>query len=721
MRTHWARQGRPATLNCTLKAPSDSNFSLEWRKDGQLIHSAYGDEPGHSSPGLQGRIGRSDALGLTVHSVQREDEAVYSCSIVRFYSTAPAAPVVGPPVRLVVNVPPIISEPSHGEIIFAEESNPAEIKCVSSAVPPPEVSWIKNGKIVSASNILSIPNVTVGHQGSYSCLSANSEGRVEAVIELRFPKRVHFDYPPQNKSVVAGSSSFWNCHATGYPDRINYEWKFEGAPVKSTAVGKRVHTGNGELAIRDVKKEDRGWYTCHASNIFGESMTAAYLDVQYLPETLSNNPEVYTLGVGSNATLKCAADANPKVTMVNWSRNGHFVATKDKDFLELHNVSMDDAGLYICEVFNSLGRGTPFEMHVIVAQPPAFIVKPPPEIRVKVGAKLDLRCAGFADPSPIQYWIRNQERTASEGFSIDNVTYEDEGIYECIVSNAVSTIKSETRVHVEDTRPQPPAIKEVECDGDRGLRINWQGGFDGGHPQRFIAYAEELGEEEERSTAMERRAETDNTEVTVENLSPFGKYRITVEAVNRLGSANSTSVDRHVCTKLASPEDPRLDRDRLVWQPVEGAHSYRVEMRNGGGQYAQVAEVLHPHYTISTAARLSEEVDLRIIGLRPPFAPSTPSRPVTIAMRGTSQDGNLLFRLCGGFFFFIFLALIFLFARRNSSKLRRKEKNATNSPPFHSSGCAVNTPQIVRQLYNNSNPLPLTNIGHYRRQKRFVH
>lgn len=38
---------------------------------------------------------------------------------------------------------------------------------------------------------------------------------------------------------------------------------------------------------------------------------------------------MYTLAVGTNATLKCAADANPKVTMVNWTRNGHFVATKE--------------------------------------------------------------------------------------------------------------------------------------------------------------------------------------------------------------------------------------------------------------------------------------------------------------------------------------------------------------------------------------------------------
>ncbi|GMR62628.1 hypothetical protein PMAYCL1PPCAC_32823, partial [Pristionchus mayeri] len=576
-----------------------------------------------------------------------------------------------------------------------------------SAVPPPEVSWMKNGKIVSGSNILSIPSVSVGHQGSYSCLSANSEGRVEAVIQLRFPKRVHFDYPPQNKTVVAGSSSFWNCHATGYPDRINYQWKFEEVNVKSTAVGLRAHTGNGELAIRDVRKEDRGWYSCHASNIFGESVTKAFLDVQYLPETLPSNAEVYTLAVGTNATLRCESDANPKVTMVNWTRNGHFVATKEEDSLDLVSVSAEDAGMYTCEMFNALGRGTPFEMHVIVAQPPSFIIKPPPEIRVKADEKLEMRCAGFADPSPIQYWIRNQERTSSEDFLIDHVAYEDDGVYECVVSNAVATVKAQTIVRVENTRPQHPSIKEVACDGDRALLIQWEEGFDGGHPQRFITYAEEIGDEE--PSGMERRAETDRTEVTLDNLTPFGKYRITVEAVNKLGTANSTSFDRHVCTQLSSPEDPRLDRDRLVWQPVDGAHSYRVEVKNGGGQYVQAAEVLHPQFSISTLPRWTDDIDLRIIGLRPPFPASAPSRPVTIAMRETSQHVPLVAALSVGFIFFVLFAVIFLVARRKSSQIRRKEKHVNTSQTFHSYGGSVNPPKVIQQMYN-SNPYPLANI-----------
>lgn len=83
-------------------------------------------------------------------------------------------------------------------------------------------------------------------------MSIFSQNPVLICFTISFPERVHFDYPPQNKTVVAGSSSFWNCHAMGYPDRISYEWKFEGIPVKTTAVGLRAHTGVSILFLLTI-------------------------------------------------------------------------------------------------------------------------------------------------------------------------------------------------------------------------------------------------------------------------------------------------------------------------------------------------------------------------------------------------------------------------------------------------------------------------------------
>jgi hypothetical protein len=54
MKTIWAKLGQPIALPCSLQEPNDNNYSLEWRKDSNLIFSAYGDNPGHTVPFMQG-------------------------------------------------------------------------------------------------------------------------------------------------------------------------------------------------------------------------------------------------------------------------------------------------------------------------------------------------------------------------------------------------------------------------------------------------------------------------------------------------------------------------------------------------------------------------------------------------------------------------------------------------------------------------------------------
>jgi hypothetical protein len=79
MKTVWARLNQPITLPCMLDSKAQkhsaiidtngpsievinadsgesSNYSLEWRKDSELIFNAYGHEPGHAAPKQQGQF-----------------------------------------------------------------------------------------------------------------------------------------------------------------------------------------------------------------------------------------------------------------------------------------------------------------------------------------------------------------------------------------------------------------------------------------------------------------------------------------------------------------------------------------------------------------------------------------------------------------------------------------------------------------------------------------
>lgn len=68
-----------------------------------------------------------------------------------------------------------------------------------------------------------------------------------------------------------------------------------------------------------------------------------------------------------NGTIECRADANPPVTLINWTKNGQPQTGASGPTVELVNAAEKDAGLYTCQARNSIGSSLPFEMHVIVA------------------------------------------------------------------------------------------------------------------------------------------------------------------------------------------------------------------------------------------------------------------------------------------------------------------------------------------------------------------
>ncbi|VDK56672.1 unnamed protein product [Cylicostephanus goldi] len=105
-----------------------------------------------------------------------------------------------------------------------------------------------------------------------------------------------FDFVPTNKTVVQGSNVFWRCHADAQSENVHYSWTFAGRLVKTTETGLRAEvkvsiSGNshgnhedlfeeGDFSLRDVKKEDRGYYECIAQSPSGErSRASAFLDV----------------------------------------------------------------------------------------------------------------------------------------------------------------------------------------------------------------------------------------------------------------------------------------------------------------------------------------------------------------------------------------------------------------------------------------------------------
>lgn len=108
---------------------------------------------------------------------------------------------------------------------------------------------------------------------------------------------------------MEGSTVMWRCHAQGEPggDSLRYAWfagdteiAFANLALRAQLVVRALsalsalsfqsssHASpfqGSHLRINGVRREDRGWYRCQASNGFGEpASAAAYLDVHYEAE-----------------------------------------------------------------------------------------------------------------------------------------------------------------------------------------------------------------------------------------------------------------------------------------------------------------------------------------------------------------------------------------------------------------------------------------------------
>ncbi|CAK1579354.1 unnamed protein product [Parnassius mnemosyne] len=277
--------GRDALLACVVD--NLRSFKVAWvRMDTQTILSIH-----HNIITQNPRISLSyndhRSWYLHIKNVQEVDRGWYMCQV----NTDPMRSRKG---YLQVVVPPSIIDNMTSTDMVIREGNDVTLVCRASGYPEPYVMWRRedgqdfnyNGESVSVvdGETLTITKVSRLHMGAYLCIASNG---VPPSISKRIMLMVQFppmlSIPNQLEGAYIGQDVTLECHTEAYPSSINYWTTDRGDMIISGGKYEAFPVDSGYnkfmmLKIRNITKEDFGFYKCIAKNSLGETDGIIKLD-----------------------------------------------------------------------------------------------------------------------------------------------------------------------------------------------------------------------------------------------------------------------------------------------------------------------------------------------------------------------------------------------------------------------------------------------------------
>nr|XP_054407489.1 brother of CDO isoform X1 [Pongo abelii] len=222
---------------------------------------------------------------LQIVNASQEDEGTYKCAAYNPVtqevktsgssdrlrvrrSTAEAARIIYPP---------------EAQTIIVTKGQSLILECVASGIPPPRVTWAKDGSSVAGynktrfllSNLL-IDTTSEEDSGTYRCMADNGVGQPGAAVILY---NVQVFEPPEvtmelSQLVIPwGQSAKLTCEVRGNPPP-SVLWLRNAVPLISS---QRLRLSRRALRVLSMGPEDEGVYQCMAENEVGSAHAVVQL------------------------------------------------------------------------------------------------------------------------------------------------------------------------------------------------------------------------------------------------------------------------------------------------------------------------------------------------------------------------------------------------------------------------------------------------------------
>ncbi|XP_071788992.1 protogenin B-like isoform X2 [Asterias amurensis] len=507
-----------------------------------------------------------------------------------------------------------------------------ELQCSAKGEDPIGIAWRRgqepvhnlDGRIAVLSNGSLWMQLSEDFKDDpYQCCATNAYGTLcsrTAMVVVSAPLSNLHVLPQYIEAVVNGSARLrcdYSAHLLYHPVR----WKKDGENLAESP--RYTLLNEGVLQIYPVLRQDAGDYQC----ITG---------YQAQSQTWSNSSQVVVIEHCVNTSAGCGEDlivAGPKGIQLNrpervvleclaagnwvnitWSWTGGKQLPSGRHGLlghgnlELTDLSPRDSGVYTCTATHTKSGNTTVaraRLEITDYYPPIFTIQPTSNIIRDFGTAR-LHCEAIGNPEPEVSWFLNgnpvhsPSQVANNDLVIWNVEMNDQGIYQCFVSNTAGQAHSSALllVDVPENPPEPPYNLTALALNSNTVLIQW----DAIGVSLFVLqyYLEPDGEEIQLVLSDQKEPFA----YAVRNLHPYTNYTFYMRSITHAASRFSDHVvvqtaegvpDVAPVFSLASSSANTIDVywDRLIDKTVtkgQVAH-YRICYQENGKQDYTCREV----------------------------------------------------------------------------------------------------------------------------------
>ncbi|CAK1552083.1 unnamed protein product [Leptosia nina] len=253
-------------------------------------------------------------------------------------------------------------------------------------------------------------------------------------------------------------------------------------------------------------RRDSEEYVCAV----GQHLSVLYSPVLHIStvETMENN--TISIIKSSNISMNCSFEANPAIYRLIWFHEEDMLSMSTGDSavplqtkLDLHAVTEQESGEYVCSATNDEGTAYSEPILIDVVYPPYCEDEGVVEYGVVAEECINITCKVRANPEPSAYrWLLVSETEGTKLNTNQSQTVETDdktlmyqrptGTTTLIYCWGLNSVKNSdlpqtkcTFMITDETIPQPPtncaAVKDVHGD----ITVTCEAGHDGGLPQKF--------------------------------------------------------------------------------------------------------------------------------------------------------------------------------------------------------------------------------------------